>query len=628
MKIKENPKFLYKLVRKRSKIKSTVGPLLNENEKLTDDDQEMANILKNEFVKSFSKPKHADFEEKTFYDKISDENFLQEIEVTEEKIMEAIKEMPKNTSSGPDSWPAELLKKCKSELAKPLQIICEKSLKQGEIPKELLKANITPIFKKGEKHKSVNYRPISLTSLISKIIERVIRKSIIDHLELNKLINKNQHGFRKRRSTLTQLLDHYDNILNALEHNEDYDVIYTDFKKAFDKCEFNIICEKLLKYKIGGDIGRWIKNFLMNRTFKVVVNGTFSETEQVTSSVPQGTVLAPLLFLLMINDIDENIKSCKIESFADDTKISRNITRNHMKRNEDQKCLQQGIDEIFNWSEENNMEFNNKKFYHVRYSNKASDISNSYKINDMTIKTVSEIKDLGIIMSNDMRFKTEIEKSVNKARQKMGLILRTFRTRDQNIMLMLYKAIIRPHLEYGTILAYPTTIKESSRMEGVQRTFTSKIPSLQQYNYWNRLKKLKIFSLDRRRERFTIIYVWKIIENLTENLSINKIETYTNTRKGRLCKIPPITSKTSKRLKSIKRNSFAVRGPILFNCIPGELRNITKVSVDIFKIALDKWIVQIPDKPTVDGYVNMRSENSNSILEYVKNPKDWSNSIP
>ena len=382
-----------------------------------------------------------------------------------------------------------------------------------------------------------------------------------------------------------------------------------------------------MSHNIGGNIGRWIHSFLINRSLNVCVNGKISKTAKVLSSVPQGTVLAPILFLIMINDINKDISFCNVDSFADDTKISKNISKETIEKQiYDKNILQKGLDKIIEWSIINNIEFNYDKFFHITYSNKNDECQRNYQINESKIKITNQIRDLGIIMNNDLNFTSEIEKSVNKARQKIGLILRNFKTRDETIMLTLYKAIIRPHLEYGSYLVYPKTKKESQLLEGVQRTFTSKITSIKNMNYWERLKKLKIYSLERRRERYSVIHIWKILEKQTENLSINPIFSRENNRRGRLCIIPSVKSKTSQKLKNIKRNSFAVRGPILFNSLPKSIRNIRNAKVEVFKKALDNWLQKIPDEPSVEGYTKFRSKNSNSIMD--QNPKGWRFSSP
>ena len=565
-KIKEDPKYFYKYTNKHMKTKSTIGPLRNQENILTDDDQEMSNILKERFQSVFSKPKFK-FDTNRFY---STDNPAFTVDFDEDDIISAINEMPNNTSSGPDTWPAILLKKCKSQLSKPLKIMWKLSLKTGEIPNELLKAYITPIYKKGDKCTAANYRPISLTSLIIKIIERIIRKCIIKYLEAGGKLNNIQHAFRVGRSCLSQLLNHFDNILYTIELGYQYDVVYTDFASAFDKCDFAVICEKLNAIGINHDVGMWIHNFLTQRTFSVVVNRTKSSKAKVESSVPQGTVLAPLLFLILINDIDHNIDQCDISTFADDAKIAKEI-----RVPQDRDSLQEGVNKLGDWSDENNMTFNNNKFQMISYSQSGTHTPSVYTYHSkdgVEIEEETEIKDLGVLMNKDMTFSSQIQKAVTKAKQKSGWILRTFRCRDRDAIMTLYKSLVLPHLEYCSVLVSPHQITEIQLLESVQRSMTARITAYKDYNYYERLKILKLYSIQRRRERYTVIYVWKIIEGLCPNLPKHPIETYDHIRKGRMCKIPPINTKCPIRIRTIKENTLPVRGLRLYNSLPKELR--------------------------------------------------------
>ena len=202
-------------------------------------------------------------------------------------------------------------------------------MNQGKIPQILKTANIVPIYKgKGApRSKAKNYRPVALTSHITKIFEKVIRRYIIQFMELNQLFNPSQHGFRTGRSCLSQLLAHYERILQLMEEGLDVDVIYLDFAKAFDKVDFTIILQKLKDMGIQGHVGRWIHQFITGRTQSVLVNGCRSKPAKVLSGVPQGSVLGPLLFLVLIGDIDQNIASAFLSSFADDTTRHRSPSR-------------------------------------------------------------------------------------------------------------------------------------------------------------------------------------------------------------------------------------------------------------------------------------------------------------
>ena len=165
-----------------------------------------------------------------------------------------------------------------------------------------------------------------------------------------------------------------------------------------------------------------------------------------------------------------------------------------------------------------------------------------------------------------------------------------------------------PHVDYCSVLISPHKITEIALLESVQRSITSKITVYKDLDYHQRLKVLKLYSLQRRRERYSIIYTWKIMERLCPNLPQNPIITYEHTRKGRLCKVPPLNTKSTLKIQSIKENTLAVRGPKLFNILPRTIRDKSDASVDSFKHILDNFLTQIPDEPPVDGYY--RIENS------------------
>ena len=187
-------------------------------------------------------------------------------------------------------------------------------------------SHIAPLHKKGSKALPVNYRPVSLTSHIIKIYERVLRKRLVAHLESNNLLCNQQHGFRSGHSCLTQLLHHFDDILVNLMDGKDTDSIYLDYAKAFDKVDHTLLVKKLHKYGVHPKLIKWIESFLSDRTQNVVVDGHMSSSAHVISGVPQGTVLGPILFLIFINDITDCITSSTIRCFADDTRISKAIS--------------------------------------------------------------------------------------------------------------------------------------------------------------------------------------------------------------------------------------------------------------------------------------------------------------
>jgi len=614
--IKVNPKYFYSFAAKYSKTKSTVGPFIDENEKCVNDPKVMAEMLNRQYHNMFSEPKLDKIvhDANTFFQNTERSMpTLEDFDFTPVDIIKAIDKISPNAAPGPEAFSAKLLKECKYTLAEPLYLIWRTSLDTGQIPWILKQAMITPIHKGDSRAQPKNYRPVSLTSHLTKTFERVIRSRLVDFLEENNLFNNTQHGFRAGRSCLSQLLEHCDKILHELEKGNNIDVIYLDFAKAFDKVDHGILCHKLKSLGIGGKLGSWIHNFLKGRTQAVNINGAKSILLDVLSSVPQGTVLGPILFLILLIDIDVNIYS-NVSSFADDTRISHGITSE-----EDVAQLQSDLQIVYEWQQENNMLFNEKKFELLRYG-KNQDIKDTTNYTGPLKNQIGEkqcVRDLGIMINNTLTFTDHITKVCNKANQMCGWIQRTFKTRNQEMMRTLWNSLVQPHLDYCSQLWAPHKIGEMQQVEAVQRKYTSKIPALSKYNYWDRIKLLKLNSQERRMERYRIIYIWKVIEGKVPNPGIKH---HVSQRKGRLCRIPKIESRASCAIKTIREGSFMVRGPNLFNSMPQDIRNKTDCSTDSFKHKLDKYLQNIPDLPRIPGYTNLTITDTNSLLEMTKIP--------
>ena len=443
-----------------------------------------------------------------------------------------------------------------------------------------------------------------------KIFERIVVKKIVEHLDSQSLFNDGQHGFRKERSCLSQLLDHYHHILNILEDQNVAEVIYLDFAKAFDKVDHGILLMKLRTQGIGMPLLKWIKSFLSGRKQKVVVEGHLSEPCVVQSGVPQGTVLGPLLFLIHIGDIDSGLRYSTASSFADDTRIVMPL-----KTMEDASKLQEDLTSIYEWADENNMAFNGGKFEHLRYGGLHED--HVYTAPEgLEIPTKTEVKDLGVMMSSSGKHDQQIQDIVKSGNMTAGWILRVFKSRDQKVMLTLYKSIVLPKMEYCSVLWSPKSIGLVRLLEGVQRSFTHRISGMRDLSYWQRLSALRLYSLERRRDRYSIIYVWKVLNGLAPNLTDGRcsIQQMHNIRRGKLCIIPPFNRYTPRYLQTLKENSFAIHGPRLFNALPREIRDL-EGDIDCFKFELDKFLRGIPDKPALPHYA--QSAAGNGLLEQL-----------
>ena len=269
-----------------------------------------------------------------------------------EAVLKKLEETDPEKAPGDDSIHPVILRKLARQIAKPLSMMFTSSLKSSQIPQDWRLANVTPIFKKGSKKLASNYRPISLTSQVCKIMEKLIKGRIIDHLNANSLINDSQHGFTAGRSCLTNLLTFLESLTFHVDQGLPVDVRYLDFSKAFDKFPHQRLISKLRAHGIGPEISRWVENWLTDRKQRVTIKGTQSPWTSVTSGVPQGSVLGPTLFTIYINDIDENIKS-RILKFADDTKLMAPVS------NQEQITeLQEDLASAFHWAGKWQMEFN------------------------------------------------------------------------------------------------------------------------------------------------------------------------------------------------------------------------------------------------------------------------------
>ncbi len=607
--IKNNSKFFFSYAKQYSTVRSKIGPLLDEKNEYTNSSFEMANILSKQYSSVFSLPCSSPYFEIT-----EDTNIptLTDVTFTEEDISDAIDELRNSAASGPDGLSAILLKNCKASLFRPLAGLWRDCLDQGITPTKLKEAHIIPIYKGGHQGLASNYRPVALTSHLIKIFEKVMRKNIVDFFQEHQLLNNSQHGFTIGRSCLSQLLAHYDEILNLVESGKNVDTVYLDFAKAFDKVDHAILLKKLSLLGVRGKVLTWLNSFLTSRTQQVMVNGVLSHAAEVKSGVPQGSVLGPLLFLVLISDIDVNVLTSFLPSFADDTRVSniRVYLGCHA------SALQGDLEVIYQWAIDNNMSFNNSKFELIRRGlDSTLKLCTNYTSSDGSIiDDKDHVKDLGITMSSDCTFREHINKMCQSARNMCSWVLRTFKSRSSILMLTLWKSLVMPILDYCSQLWCPMLKGEIQQIEEIQKSFTRKIKMGDRGDYWNRLSSLRLYSLERRRERYRIIYVWKILEGLVPNLNKNPIRCTTSLRHGRMCAVPPTSNNVSTSLQSLRDGTLSIHGARLFNALPVQLRNMKGSPLPKFKEKLDNFLRTVPDEPQCCGYTANRRAASNSLL--------------
>ena len=479
----------------------------------------------------------------------------------------------------------------------------------------LITLQIAPIFKKGNKCRPENYRPVALTSHLIKTFERIVRTQLSDYVENSGILNEEQHGFRAGRSCLTQLLLHYDSILESLNSGLEVDVAYIDFEKAFDKVDIQVLLEKLQRYGVTGKLFKWIQAFLTGRSQTVVVEGCRSRMEAVISSVIQGSVLGPLLFIIYIADLVSGTTG-KLGTFADDTKIGQEI-----KDLSDRDSLQRDLTLIEEWSRKNNMALHEKKFQVLNYRLNSTKPLRAlpfntecyfyFNPNGDIIEAEFGVKDLGIYLTEDGKFNFHIATIATEAKRIAGWALGVFRNRSKRTLLTLFKALVRPKLEYCSALWSPTSIGDIAKLEGVQRFYTRRIEECSGMDYWERLKFLGIQSLQRRRERFMIIHLWKVYHGLVPNHTNRPVDDSfkVHPRRGVLAEYPDLYTAAQDSIETIREGSFSVRSVKLFNRMPKEVRGCE--TLEDLKVSLGKFLDGIPDHPPVRGY---RSPNDNSLV--------------
>ena len=619
LKIKKDPKFFYKYVKRFQKLPYSPNILLDPDGNIISNPKAIADTLQNQFCSVFSTPIQIQDIIIPFETLIPDFPLSDNLDLTKNDFITAINEMKSGSACPRNDIPSVIFKTFKNSLWKPLQLFWTKSFQTGQIPKQYKHQTTIAIHKKGPKILPENHRPIAITPNPIKIFERVLRKKLSNYLEINNFLSDSQHGFRKNRSTSTQLLSHTCNIYNNLINGNEVDCIYLDYSKAFDRVDHNIILQKLQKFSIGSNYITWIRNFLIGRTQVVVIGDELSYPTLVQSGVPQGSVLGPFFFSIYTNDLPSILDNCQILSFADDSKLISKINSVP-----DTIFLQDNLTTVMKWSKLNNMALNFTKLELIIFkpsqTNKSLNLLKflpffnqffQYELpNNKLIVPSSHVRDLGVEIDDELDWSTHITNIVKKARRVSGWVLNTFHTRDAEIMLTLYKSLIRPILEYSSEIWNPFKKKHIIQIENIQRSFTSKISGLDKMNYWERISNLKINSLQRRREKNIIIAIWKIKNKINPNPIDLKFKDHNRTSAIKAI-LPPLP-RTNAKLITKYEESFSVKGCKLWNCLPPRLTKIT--SLDMFKNALGGFLTGLPDKPPTPGYY---TTNGNSVVDIV-----------
>ena len=573
-----NRRGFFKYVNSKLTVRPEITALLNTNGELIHDEKEMANISNKYFHESFNVP--VDNEDLPDMENLCEET-ISDIYITQEMVKEKLEKLNKYKSCGPDKIHPHVLKETAASCSIPLCSIFNESLRVGETPEDWKKANITPIFKKGSRNDPANYRPVSLTSQVCKVLESIVKEKVYEHLKSKNLLSDKQHGFREGRSCLSNLLTTLEEWTETLDDRACVDIAYLDFRKAFDLVSHKHLLLKLQKHGVDGHIKNWIKAFLENRKQKVVIRGHESEELDVLSGVPQGSVLGPLLFLIFINDLPK-CTTCPVCLFADDSKIYCKVPRyGSSNNNGEQNILQNDLRELQKWAEKWKMSFNvNKcKIMHMGYGNDK----HKYNLGGEELAETTEEKDLGVLIDNELKFTRHIRGIVAKANRMIGLIKISFECIDTEMFLNLYNSLIRPLLEYCVQAWSPHLERDITLLENVQRRATKIVKDLRDLEYPERLKALKLTKLEDRRTRGDMILTYRLLNGL-EDIDYRKFFTLDERRynlRGHSKKL-----KKPRASLDVRKYFFSHRVIDKWNSLTEE--EVTAPNTRVFKLRYDK----------------------------------------
>ena len=431
------------------------------------------------------------------------------IEVHDKYIVDIINKLNPKKAFGHDDISIRLLKMCPKEIAVPLKLIFIKCIQTGKFPTSWKQANVQPVHKKSSRQLKENYRPISLLPICGKIFEKIIFDQLYSFLICNNLITRNQSGFRPGDSTINQLLSITTEIFEAFEKHDEVRAVFLDISKAFDKVWHEGLLFKLKQNGVSENLLPFFQDYLFGRKQRVVLNGIDSTWESIQAGVPQGSVLGPLLFLIYINDLTDNVQS-QMKLFADDSSLFMSVNKNIMGTHNQ---LIRDLNEVSKWANQWKMKFNpdiTKQAIEVIFSNKRNKGEHPpLFFNDIPVARKEWTKHLGVFLDEKLSFKKHVQESIIKANSGLSLLKFLSKHVNRKILDMMYKMYVRPHLEYGDIIYHGQSCDITKNLESVQYK-----AGLIVTGCWEKTSQVKLYrelgweSLESRREfrRYSLFY--------------------------------------------------------------------------------------------------------------------------
>lgn len=411
----------------------------------------------------------------------------------------------------------------------------------------------------------------------------------MNHLTKYGLIIKSQHGFVKKKNCSTNLLEYIDLLTYGLANGKSFDILYTDFAKAFDRVSHRRLLIKLKAYGVSGNVLNWIEDFLKDRKQRVIMGDCISDWCDIHSGVPQGSVLGPIFFVIFINDLPSRVKNSICKLYADDNKLISEI-----KDLADCLKMQEDIDELVKWSEEWLLGFNTEKCKIMHIGKKNPNFVYEMKSNGqkLALETTILERDLGVMISSNLKWENQVDAVVAKANSVLGRISKSFTYKGKELIRSLYCTFVRPLLEFAVPVWSPYQKGDIKKIEGVQSRATKLIPELRHFSSEDRLTKLRLTTMETRRTRGDIIQFYKL-KNGIESINWHHPPSIASA----LLSSGPAASTRGHRHRlerelvkncAQRDNFFTNRIVNVWNNLPKEI--IEAISVDSLKAKLDTFL--------------------------------------
>lgn len=507
--INKNVKYFWTYISQR-KTKPEILSVMNYKQVKSYDPEAICNMFSDYFLSVYEPVSPTDSQGHTSSNLTDNNVLISNLILSKSEVLDQLKLLDISKGPGPDRLPPLFLIKTANSIHVPLHILYNKCLAEGVFPELWKQANITPVHKSGPKHDIENYRPISILSALSKLFERLVHNRI--YPLLHNIIIEEQHGFIKNRSTTSNLLTFTNFLFHNVDQRIQIDAIYTDFTKAFDKVDHQLLLDKISFNGIRGNLLRWFASYINNRSQKVVINGYHSNSILVTSGVPQGSILGPLLFVLFVNDIKSCFQNSRFLLYADDLKAFKTITCL-----EDCMIFQQDLDRFTAYCSTNKLQLNISKCSYINFTKAKNILTFNYTLCNSSLIKVSSLRDLGVQLDTNLTFNTHVQNIVNKAFKLYGFVMRTsVNFKRTNTYLYLFKCLVRSQLEYAVPIWNPYYNRYKEEIENVQKKFLRTMHYRFNHFYLSYnllLKKYSMLTLESRRTYLEVVTLYKIVNN-------------------------------------------------------------------------------------------------------------------